>query len=52
MKYSAGDTSCEDILFLTRYGEQSEKEWMVANYYRYRVEMPSTTSYKAEGLKQ
>ena len=21
-------------------GEQSEKDWMLANYYRYRVEMP------------
>jgi hypothetical protein len=28
------------IIFLTRYGEQSEKEWMLADYYRYRVEMP------------
>jgi len=28
------------VIFLTRYAEQSEKEWMIANYYRYRVEMP------------
>jgi hypothetical protein len=28
------------VIFLTRYGEKSEKEWMVANYYRYRVEIP------------
>jgi len=30
----------EVVIFLTRYGEQSEKEWMLADYYRYRVEMP------------
>jgi len=28
------------VIFLTRYGERSEKEWMRANYYRYRVELP------------
>ena len=28
------------VIFLTRYGEKSEKEWMVADYYRFRVEMP------------
>jgi sialidase-1 len=28
------------VIFLSRYGEQSEKEWMKANYYRYRVRMP------------
>jgi len=28
------------VIFLSRYGERSEKEWMVADYYRYRVEMP------------
>jgi hypothetical protein len=28
------------VIFLTRYGEQSEKDWMLADYYRYRVEMP------------
>ena len=28
------------VIFLTRYGEKSEKEWMVADYYRYRVGMP------------
>ena len=28
------------VVFLTRYGEFSEKEWQVADYYRYRVEMP------------
>jgi hypothetical protein len=28
------------VIFLSRYGEQSEKEWMLANYYRYRIELP------------
>jgi hypothetical protein len=28
------------VIFLTRYGEHSEKEWMIADYYRYRVYMP------------
>jgi len=28
------------VIFLTRYGEKTEKEWMVADYYRYRVEIP------------
>ena len=28
------------VIFLTRYGEKSEKEWMAANYYRYRVQVP------------
>jgi hypothetical protein len=28
------------VIFLSRYGEQSEKEWMLADYYRYRVELP------------
>ncbi|MBI3850237.1 MAG: exo-alpha-sialidase [Verrucomicrobia bacterium] len=28
------------VIFFTRYGEFSEKEWQVADYYRYRVEMP------------
>lgn len=28
------------VIFLTRYGEQNEKEWMIANYYRYRIELP------------
>jgi hypothetical protein len=28
------------VIFLSRYGELSEKEWMIADYYRYRVEMP------------
>jgi hypothetical protein len=28
------------VIFLTRYGEHSEKKWMKANYYRYRVQMP------------
>jgi len=28
------------LIFLTRYGEQSEKQWMLADYYRYRVELP------------
>ena len=30
----------EVVIFLTRYGERSEKEWMLADYYRYRVELP------------
>ena len=25
---------------LTRYGERSASEWMLADYYRYRVAMP------------
>ncbi len=28
------------VIFLSRYGELSEKDWMIANYYRYRVEIP------------
>ncbi|MBI2928665.1 MAG: exo-alpha-sialidase [Verrucomicrobia bacterium] len=28
------------VIFLSRYGEHSEKQWMLADYYRYRVEMP------------
>lgn len=28
------------VIFLTRYGEFSEKEWMLADYYRYRVRLP------------
>lgn len=28
------------VIFLTRYGEFSEKEWMLADYYRYRARMP------------
>lgn len=28
------------VIYLTRYGERSEKEWMLADYYRYRVAMP------------
>ncbi|HNQ72846.1 MAG TPA: sialidase family protein [Verrucomicrobiota bacterium] len=28
------------VIFLSRYGEVSEMEWMVADYYRYRVELP------------
>jgi hypothetical protein len=27
------------VLFLTRYGERSAREWMLADYYRYRVEI-------------
>ncbi len=27
------------VLFLTRFGEQNEKEWRLANYYRYRIEI-------------
>jgi len=28
------------VIFLSRLGEESEKEWMLADYYRYRVQMP------------
>ena len=28
------------VIFLSRYGEVSEKDWQIADYYRYRVEMP------------
>ena len=28
------------VIYLTRYGERSEKDWMLADYYRYRVAMP------------
>jgi hypothetical protein len=28
------------VIFLTRYGERSAQEWMLADYYRYRVAMP------------
>lgn len=28
------------VIFLSRYGEHSEKEWMIANNYRYCVEIP------------
>jgi len=28
------------VICLSRYGELSEKEWMIADYYRYRVELP------------
>ena len=35
------------VIFLTRYGEQSEKEWMLANYYRYRIQMPPTSQNPA-----
>ena len=28
------------VIFLARLGEESEKEWMLADYYRYRVQMP------------
>jgi hypothetical protein len=28
------------VVFLSRYGEFSEKEWMLADYYRYRIELP------------
>lgn len=30
----------ELVVFLTRYAEQSATEWMLANYYRYRVALP------------
>lgn len=32
--------SGELVIFLTRYAEQSATEWMLANYYRYRVALP------------
>jgi len=28
------------VVFLSRYGEHSEKQWMLADYYRYRVQLP------------
>ena len=28
------------VILLTRYGEHGEQAWMIANYYRYRVELP------------
>ena len=28
------------VIFLTRYGERSAKDWMLADYYRYRVALP------------
>jgi hypothetical protein len=28
------------VIFLTRYGERSAQQWMLADYYRYRVAMP------------
>jgi hypothetical protein len=28
------------VIFLSRYSEKSEEDWMKANYYRYRVQMP------------
>jgi hypothetical protein len=28
------------VVYLTRYGERSEQDWMLADYYRYRVAMP------------
>jgi hypothetical protein len=28
------------VIFLARLGEQSEKEWMLADYYRYRIQTP------------
>jgi predicted amidohydrolase len=30
----------EVVIFLTRYGEQSAEQWQLADYYRYRVELP------------
>ena len=30
----------ELVIFLTRYGERGAKDWMLADYYRYRVAMP------------
>lgn len=30
----------ELVIFLTRYAERSAKEWMLADYYRYRVALP------------
>jgi hypothetical protein len=25
------------VLFLTRFGERSEKDWILADYYQYRI---------------
>ena len=27
------------VVFVTRYAERSAKDWMIADYYRYRVEL-------------
>ena len=32
--------TAELVVFLTRYGERSAKDWMLADYYRYRVALP------------
>lgn len=32
------------VIFLSRYGELSEREWAIADYYRYRVELPAAAS--------
>ena len=40
VSFSPDRANGDVVLFLTRYGEVSEKEWMLANYHRYRVEMP------------
>jgi hypothetical protein len=37
--YQDRDTG-ELVIFLTRYAERSAQEWMLADYYRYRVAMP------------
>jgi hypothetical protein len=37
--YQDRDTG-DVVLFLTRYGEHSEKQWMLADCYRYRIQLP------------
>ena len=32
------------VIFLTRYGEWSAKQWMLADYYRYRVALPPSAA--------
>jgi hypothetical protein len=32
--------SGELVVFLSRFGERSERDWMAADYYRYRIELP------------
>ncbi len=38
-KYYQDRQTGDVVLFLSRYGERSEEQWKLANYYRYRVEI-------------
>jgi len=44
IRHREARTTCDVVVFLTRYGEFSEKDWMLADYYRYRVRLPETKS--------